>query len=547
MDKNKPFNVYKLYYEFLISQPFITSFSFIFVLFYVLLTVYYPRYYGKLLSLIPNNNKQELYRNIYNLIMIYVFLWVGSLIHYYFIQSYLLQKSRSFFLKKIFYPIWNNVENGNIKNNISSNLTKNIFSFVTNSSNTLQLVIYTIIPFISSVILFLYYLPSISSIQLLIIASFIIIALLIYNFRNIVKQNASIRVSQTKKNLEIIEDMINNKLTIFNFDSINKEFKIFNYNCNLQENKCFNNGLYHSILTILCVTVLLIGLLTPIFILKNKLNLENYKAFLITYIPMITSIIALFYNALNRFINFNQVIGEQEESLNEINNYFLKYKHPDKIKYNKYTNNLKLNNIDLKFGNNVIFNKLSIEFNKGMTLIKGPIGSGKSCILQIIFGILNYQKGDIHYRNKYKNNINIQKWRENIVYINQFPSFFETKNIDKNIYYNYQDKQKINDLLIEFKIKTKFNYLLKNNIESHQLSGGEKQIICFIRSIINDKKEIYLIDEPTASLDAHMKQIIYDIIQKLKKKKKIIIVVSHDNYFEKIADNIIDINTIRKY
>jgi len=543
---NKSFNIYKLYYEFIISQPIISSLSFIFILFYVFLTIYFPKYYGKILSLIPNNNKQELYKNIYNLIIIYLLLWCGTLIHYFIIHGYLLKKSRSFFLKKLFYPIWNNIENGNIKDNISSNFTKNILSLVITSSQTLQGLIFIAIPLLFSIILFVYYLPNILSIKLIVITTFIIILLLIYKFSSIIKQQASNRINQTKQNLEIMEDIINNKLTILNFNSSKKEFNIFNKNCKLQEIKCFNNGLYQIILTVLCIIILLIGLLTPIFLLQKKLNLKDYKTFLITYIPMITSIIIIFYTTLSRFIAFFQTFGEQENSINNINNYFLKNELLTKIKNNKYTNHLKLNNIYLKFNNNVLFNNLNIEFKKGINLIKGPIGSGKSCILKMIFGILNYQKGNIYYKNKNKNNIDIKKWRENIVYINQFPSFFETKNINQNIYYNYQDKLKINDLLIELDIKKKFNYLLKNNIESHQLSGGEKQIICFIRSIINNKKEIYLIDEPTASLDENMKKTIYNIINKLKKNNKIIIVVSHDNYFKNMADNIIDINALKK-
>ena len=53
----------------------------------------------------------------------------------------------------------------------------------------------------------------------------------------------------------------------------------------------------------------------------------------------------------------------------------------------------------------------------------------------MIFGILNYEQGDIFYQNKSKNSMNIREWRKNIMYINQFPTLFELKNVNENIYY----------------------------------------------------------------------------------------------------------------
>lgn len=542
------FNIYRIYYQYFKSKPFISVFSIIFLLFYVLLTIFFPRYYGGFISNLNSFNTIQFNNKLYALIIVYILLWLGTLIHYTIIHSYLLKSSRSFFLKEIFYPVWNQIESGNIKENVTSHFTKDLLTLTITSSQTLQGLIFIAIPSIFSIILFIYYLPNIIEIKAIVIITFFIFLCLIYTFSYIIKQKSSDRLEQTKKNLELIEDNIHNKLSIFNYNTFKQESDIFIKNCDIQEHKCYNNGMYQIYLTISCILILLIGLLTPVFILKHKMNRNAFKIFIISYIPMLTSIILILYASLNRFIAFFQTFGEQEKAIHNINSYILNHK-PKKSITLQQNKNLKLINIKLVFNKNVVFNNLNMEFHKGITLIKGQIGSGKSCILKMIFGTLNYQDGNIMYKHYSKNNIDIHTWRQKIIYLDQFPYMFETKNIHNNIYYNnklnnvidtYQLK---NNVIDTYQLKDKFNYLLNNNMKSSQLSGGEKQIIHFIRSLSENNKEIYLLDEPTASLDKTMRHKIYNMVQLLK--DKVVIIVSHDNYFEKISDHIIDIQDFK--
>jgi ABC-type bacteriocin/lantibiotic exporter with double-glycine peptidase domain len=68
--------------------------------------------------------------------------------------------------------------------------------------------------------------------------------------------------------------------------------------------------------------------------------------------------------------------------------------------------------------------------------------------------------------------------------------------------------------------------LYKNvGTDGSNLSGGQKQVVNFLRSILKNTP-ILLLDEPTSALDAQTKNIILGIIDKLNDKT--VIVITHD-------------------
>jgi putative ABC transport system ATP-binding protein len=72
----------------------------------------------------------------------------------------------------------------------------------------------------------------------------------------------------------------------------------------------------------------------------------------------------------------------------------------------------------------------------------------------------------------------------------------------------------------------------------NQLSGGQQQRVAVARSLVNDPLMI-LADEPTGNLDSKTGQEVLDLIDRLNRNGKTIILVTHDDRVASRADRII--------
>ena len=77
-----------------------------------------------------------------------------------------------------------------------------------------------------------------------------------------------------------------------------------------------------------------------------------------------------------------------------------------------------------------------------------------------------------------------------------------------------------------------------NNLPS-QLSGGEQQRVAIARAIVNDP-QIILADEPTGSLDMNTAKDIFKLLNKQKRSDRIIIFATHNRFFAKKADYLLE-------
>jgi len=75
-----------------------------------------------------------------------------------------------------------------------------------------------------------------------------------------------------------------------------------------------------------------------------------------------------------------------------------------------------------------------------------------------------------------------------------------------------------------------------------ELSGGEQQRVAVARALMNDP-ELVLVDEPTASLDsARGRQVVESLIQEVKSRGKLGLMVTHDMAMAELADRIIEMH-----
>jgi ABC-type bacteriocin/lantibiotic exporter with double-glycine peptidase domain len=228
----------------------------------------------------------------------------------------------------------------------------------------------------------------------------------------------------------------------------------------------------------------------------------------------------------------------------ELEEYFKKFK----ILKNKNINKININNnkiifknVTVKYDKNIILDNISLEIKENSkTGIMGQIGKGKTTILKIIAGLVNYI-GLVEIDNKNLKNYEYDSIIKYVGYASQHAKLF-----NKDIYYNLtygtnkseKDIWKILKQLNLDKFYNNFPNKLKTLVgkDGSKLSGGQRQIILITRILIQNKK-IILLDEPTSSLDSNIKKLMIDLLKNIKNKT--LIIVTHDNDLIELFDEII--------
>ncbi|AIE60289.1 ABC transporter ATP-binding protein [Bacillus methanolicus] len=156
---------------------------------------------------------------------------------------------------------------------------------------------------------------------------------------------------------------------------------------------------------------------------------------------------------------------------------------------------LNVKEVSKRFGTNDIIRDLSFQVEKEeFVSIIGPSGSGKSTIFHMIGGIIEPDEGTIQLENK-----TINGKRGEISYMPQTPSLFPWRTVLENTVLSQElkgkpDKEKAKEMLEKAGLAP---YL---NSYPHELSGGMKQRVAFIRALLSPQSLICL-DEPFSALD----------------------------------------------
>ena len=98
-----------------------------------------------------------------------------------------------------------------------------------------------------------------------------------------------------------------------------------------------------------------------------------------------------------------------------------------------------------------------------------------------------------------------------------------------------RDKNIINTYLKDMELE---NIIDRN---PHTLSGGQKQRVIILSALLSGKKILFF-DEPTSGLDYRNMKIVAKNIKKVKKKDRLILIISHDvELLESVCDESINL------
>ena len=177
---------------------------------------------------------------------------------------------------------------------------------------------------------------------------------------------------------------------------------------------------------------------------------------------------------------------------------------------------------------------------KGLVLVKGISGSGKSTLLKIFSGNLMVKDGLVSV-NGNSNPWSVQWLKANSSYMNQFPFIFDGT-LRYNVFLDkeYEKESHYPEFLEKVLAKKEDGWQTVLSHNGKQLSGGEKQLVTLARMMLYPKP-IAILDEPTANLDTGTVEIILEQIEKLA-QNKLLIIASHEEKFDAIADTILNLN-----
>ena len=224
---------------------------------------------------------------------------------------------------------------------------------------------------------------------------------------------------------------------------------------------------------------------------------------------------------------------------------------------NKTNKLLIVKNISKIYGKDVILNDVSFSLGVGQWVgIIGANGAGKTSLLQIIAGLGKGTSGQVEFNSEYYT----KKPNEMIGFQFQQTSYPIGITVRNLIFLAIRAKG--SKVISEAKLKKinknkedKFNYILKKDLKSmiykyglkklykkraNTLSGGERQKLNLVMSLINRPKFI-IFDEFSTGLDQQSrKEIMKDVIDNKKKQKTSGLVVSHHfDEIEQLCDFVI--------
>ena len=190
---------------------------------------------------------------------------------------------------------------------------------------------------------------------------------------------------------------------------------------------------------------------------------------------------------------------------------------------------LELRNINKKFGDKIILDNFSYQFQRGEKVgIIGKNGVGKSTLLNIIQGLETYDSGEIEVGETIKFGYFSQKgltYKEDQRVIDFMKDIAE--------YYPLANGKSISasQFLKMFLFNDQTQYTTISN-----LSGGERRRLYLI-SVLFQNPNFLIFDEPTNDLDLPTLTVLESFLAQFQ---GCLIIVSHDRYFmDKIVDHLL--------
>ena len=201
---------------------------------------------------------------------------------------------------------------------------------------------------------------------------------------------------------------------------------------------------------------------------------------------------------------------------------------------------LRLRDVRLRRGHREVLTGVTFDVGRGeLVAIMGPSGSGKTTILRTIAALDAFQAGRVSVGDVALEGgvavsaATLGRLRRKVGMVFQFHCLFEHLPALQNVWlapvHAYgvrleEATRRARELLAAFGVEHRANALPR------ELSGGEAQRVAIARALAVDP-HVLLMDEPTASLDPERRAELGDLLRRLVRQHRTLVVATHDEDF----------------
>jgi branched-chain amino acid transport system ATP-binding protein len=193
---------------------------------------------------------------------------------------------------------------------------------------------------------------------------------------------------------------------------------------------------------------------------------------------------------------------------------------------------LQIENLMVSYGKAVALSEVSLKIKEGeLVALLGSNGAGKSTLLKTISGMMPALSGSIKFQGTELTNLPAHKIVElGVIQVPEGREVFPQLTVKDNLRmgaFTRQDAGAVErDLDFVFEL---FSRLAERSGQmAGTLSGGEAQMLAIARALLSAPK-LLMLDEPSLGLAPVMRDVIYDVVQKIYEERGVTILLVEQN------------------
>ena len=507
-----------------------------------------PYYYGQVIDQTSKSSRESIWKNTRRSITIIVFLWVVKQVLMSKLDSLdavFLPKLQSYVRKTIVIRILEAYK-GNYRDPEVGRLLTQVTKLPYIVRDLFHQIRYFVLPVILVVIATLAYLfyvhPHLGFIYLGGILGFL--GLIYWFCRTCFEKSDQKEKIHIQLNEDIV-DLLSNMLNVYAADTIEEEVIRFEEKQREMDKK-YENAVRCASNFKALFNVAYMAIFTSIngysFYLYSKGDPRISLGSLSSVLIVTLYVVGMLESASREIRDFAANIGvllRAQKSINELG-----YPPPEGYPLTKVPNGeIDIQHLRVHYGNREALWIEHLHISPGETVaIVGKTGCGKSTLAKVLIKLLPY-KGTVKIDGKDIRGIDCQELRRHIVYIPQQPRLFNRSVLDNITYGSQASKQEVVEALHNLGIYqiTEKDLDRPAGKNGDNLSGGQRQVVYFLRFLFRDASVIIL-DEPTSALDETSRDQVLRILRYLSQGRTTI-VITHDPEVMRFASRKIRLST----